>query len=359
MTNAVSIAQSGSNNVTMRNRLINGGMVIDQRNSGASVNLSSSTVFLVDRWAARLGTSTGSTGIRSTTAPAGFINSTLLTIGTGASPSAGTGTNYYNQIIEGFNCADLGWGTANAQPVTLSFWVRSSLTGSFGVCVANNDINPSYPTSYTINAANTWEYKTITVPGPTSGTFATDNTGSLRIIFDWGNGSDYKGTANTWANADYRGGATGTTNICATSGATWYITGVQLEEGTAASPFENRLYGTELALCQRYCYVSIGANSLVAGAAQASDNVYMKYVLPVPMRATPSISFTASVGQPFTISDQYVADFGASSPSVTQAPTNGEISNRVRINGFTGLTTGRWYGGSPNLTGSMTYSAEL
>jgi hypothetical protein len=233
------------------------------------------------------------------------------------------------------------------------------LTGTFGVCVTNNDINPSYPTSYTINAANTWEYKTITVPGPTSGTFATDNTGSLRIIFDWGNGSDYKGTANTWANADYRGGATGTTNICATSGATWYITGVQLEEGTAASPFENRLYGTELALCQRYCYVSIGANSLVAGAAQASDNVYMKYVLPVPMRATPSISFTASVGQPFTISDQYVADFGASSPSVTQAPTNGEISNRVRINGFTGLTTGRWYGGSPNLTGSMTYSAEL
>jgi len=235
-----------------KNRIINGAMVIDQRNAGASVALSSSVVYSVDRFQCRLGTSTSSTAQQSSTVPSGFSKSLLLTIGTGASPSAGAGTGYFSQSIEGFNCADLEWGTANAQPVTLSFWIRSSLIGTFGICVGNDALTRTYPTSYTINAANTWEYKTITILGSTSGSFPTDNTGCVRVMFDWGSGSNYKGTANTWANADYRGGATGTQSICATSGATWQITGVQLEKGSTATSFDYRPIGTELALCQRY-----------------------------------------------------------------------------------------------------------
>jgi hypothetical protein len=284
-----------------KNRIINGDMVIDQRNNGASINLSNTTAYLVDRWETRLGTSTGSTAVRSTTAPAGFTNSVLLTIGTGATPSAGTGSNYFNQKIEGFNVADLGWGTANAQTLTLSFWVRSSLTGNFGVCLTNDAINPSYPTSYTISAANTWEYKTITVPGPTSGTFATNNTGSIRVIFDWGNGSDFKGPANSWANSDFRGGASGTTNICATSGATWFITGVQLEKGSTATSFDVLPYGTELALCQRYCEVLSSATGtlggvgsfITSGVCENTTRVQPYYTFKVQKRAGPSVTLSA------------------------------------------------------------------
>jgi hypothetical protein len=276
-----------------RNRIINGDMRIDQRNAGASVNLSSTAQYTIDRWDVRLGTSTGSTTQQSTTAPAGFTNSLLLTIGTGASPAASAGTGYLDQTIEGFNIADLGWGAAGAKTITLSFWVRSSLTGSFGVCVTNGGINPSYPTSYTISSADTWEYKTITVPGPTSGTFNTNNTDGIRIFFDWGNGSDFKGTANTWANADYRGGATGTTSICATTGATWRVTGVQLEVGSVATPFERRPYGTELNLCLRYFRKTLGTTNTEPSLYAWGNNsqvIGQSWVYPTQMRASPTVT---------------------------------------------------------------------
>jgi|688.fasta_scaffold41391_8 hypothetical protein len=301
MTGAPSIGGAGLGmGMGFRNRIINGAMVIYQRNAGASLSLSSTPTYLVDRWETRLGTSTSSTAQQSSTAPAGFVNSVLLTIGTGASPSASTGTNYFNQKIEGFNCADLGWGTSNAVPVTVSFWVRSSLTGTFGVTVCNDGLTRSYPTSYTISAANTWEQKTITVPGSTSGTFTTNNTGSVRLIFDWGNGSDYKGTANTWANADYRGGATGTQSICATSGATWYVTGVQLEKGSTATAFDYRPIGTESNLCYRYFYrrwhTAANAGNTqtypgsILGVANSTSSLIVGTAFPVPLRATPSFT---------------------------------------------------------------------
>ena len=353
MTFAANLAQSASNNVTMRNKIINGAMVIWQRGTAATADAQ----YSVDRWRfVKINDATESVS-QSTDAPAGFINSLRNTISTGDATIAAGQYSGLEQSIEGLNVADLAWGTANAQPVTLSFWVRSSVTGQYTGNLRNNDSSRRCPFNYTINAANTWEYKTVSVVGDITGTWLTNNGIGVTVTLYAALGSNFlSGSPGVWGG----GFGCGTpVNGIASNGNIFAITGVQLEEGTAASPFENRLYGTELALCQRYCYVSIGANSLVAGAAQASDNVYMKYILPAPMRATPSISFTASVGQPFTISDQYVADFGASSPSVLQVPTNGEISNRVRIGGFTGLTTGRWYGGAPNLTGSMTYSAEL
>ena len=355
---AGTITTSNSPYSTFRNRIINGDMRIDQRNAGASVNLSATSQYTIDRWDVRLGTSTGSTTQQSTTAPAGFTNSLLLTIGTGASPSASAGTGYLDQTIEGFNTADLGWGAAGAKTITLSFWVRSSLTGSFGVCVTNDGINPSYPTSYTINSANTWEYKTITVPGPTTGTFNTNNAGGIRLFFDWGNGSNFKGTADTWANADYRGGATGTSSICATSGATWYITGVQLEVGSVATPFERRPYGTELSLCQRYFYLHSGSTNkaLGAGAATGTTQVNGIVYFPVSMRASPSLYSTLSATDKF----RFNSNVDSNSNSDMSLGDVGLSFAGYSVGGFSGLTTG--YAGAIrryNATGVLGFTAEL
>ena len=158
------------------------------------------------------------------------------------------------QFIEGLNVADLAWGTASAATVTLSFWVRSSLTGTFGGAFSNSASNRSYPFTYTINSANTWEQKTITVAGDTSGTWLTTSGIGIKVWFGLGVGSTYSGTAGSWSGNTYLS-ATGATSVVGTNGATFYITGVQLEAGSAATPFENRSYGTELSLCQRYYYV--------------------------------------------------------------------------------------------------------
>ena len=241
---------SPPNSMGFRNRIINGDMRIDQRNAGASVNITSN-IFVVDRFKGfRSGGAATITGQRSTAVPTGFNNSVVLTVGTGAAPGA-TDYTQFDQNIEGYNVADLGWGTANAQAVTLSFWVRSSLAGTFGVAFRNDAGNRSYVASYTISAANTWEYKTITVAGDTSGTWLTDNNSGIKMTFDMGVGSTYSNTAGAWAGANYFG-LTGGVKLVATAGATFYITGVQLEAGTVASPFERRDYGRELMMCQRY-----------------------------------------------------------------------------------------------------------
>lgn len=253
MTLAVNIAQGASNNVTFRNRIINGACVIDQRNAGASVT-STSNPFTLDRWQAF-----GAPGAKytvqqnagSVTPPVGF--SKYLGVTSSSAYTVTSGDYFFlTQHIEGFNVADLNFGSANASTVTLSFWVRSSLTGTFGGSLANGAQNRSFPFTYTISTANTWEYKTVTIAGDTTGTWATGNTSGLEVNFGYGVGSGLSGTANgTWQAGDYRS-ATGTTSVVGTNGATWYITGVQLEAGTTASPFEYRQYGTELALCQRY-----------------------------------------------------------------------------------------------------------
>jgi hypothetical protein len=205
------------------------------------------------------------TGQRSTTVPSGFVNSTLITSSSAYSVGAGE-VFALSQFIEGFNVADLGWGTANAATVTLSFWVRSSLTGTFGGAIQNGTNARSYPFSYTISAANTFEYKTVTIAGDTSGTWATDNSAGMVVRFGMGVGTTKSGTAGAWASADYRS-ATGATSVVGTSGATFYITGVQLEKGSTATSFDYRPYGNELALCQRYY-----EKSFAAGVAPSAAN---------------------------------------------------------------------------------------
>jgi len=238
-----------------RNRIINGDMRIDQRNAGASVTRAttdSNQLYILDRWDnTKNSNSKAYTIQRSGTAPVGFTSSLLLTITSTNGTNSSTDYNIIRQYIEGYNIADLMWGTANAKPVTFSFWVRSSVIGTYAVCLSIQG-QGNYPATYTVNSANTWEYKTMTVPGPTSGTWPTDNTAGLGIYFDLGIGSSYSTTTNTWTYGQNVFGGSGVTKLTETNGATWYITGVQLEPGTVATPFEHRSFGQELALCQRY-----------------------------------------------------------------------------------------------------------
>ena len=280
---------SADNSLGFRNRIINGAMVIDQRNAGASITPTDGQ-YSVDRWKYTVTQASKLTAQRSTTTATGFVNS-LLTTSSSAYSIVSSDIFILIQNIEGTNLPDLAWGTASAKTVTLSFWVRSSLTGTFGGSIANNARNRSYPFTYTISSANTFEQKTITIAGDTSGTWLTDTDNGIRLSFGLGVGSTYSGTSGAWAAADYRS-ATGATSVVGTNGATFYITGVQLEVGSVATPFERRDYGRELMMCQRYYYriKPDVANGCIAEIAHgtATTNARGRIVFPVTMRTRPT-----------------------------------------------------------------------
>ena len=275
MTQANVLAQLGAQSgPTFRNRIINGAMVIDQRNAGASVTPTSGGIsYPLDRFGSYPNVSSKYSlqqNAGSVTPPAGFTNylgATSLSSYTVGS----TDITPISQFIEGYNIADLGWGTANAKTVTLSFWVRSSLTGTFGGSLTSSGIDYSYPYSYTISSANTWEYKTITIAGPTSGTWNTTNGIGVRVYWSLGAGSTYSGTAGSWSANTYWS-CTGATSVVGTNGATFYITGVQLEVGSSATGFEYRQVTTELQLCQRYFETSFDLGVVPASASSANGS---------------------------------------------------------------------------------------
>jgi len=283
-----SLQAAAASPYVLKNRIINGAMQIDQRNAGASVTPASGA-YTIDRWWHQLSQASKISVQRTGIAPAGFLNSALITSLSAYSVGA---SDYFNivQNIEGFNTADLGWGTANAQTVTISFWVRSSLTGTFGGGVLNSDQSRAYPFVYTISSANTWEYKTVTIAGDTSGTWPKDNGIGLRLSFGLGVGSNFSSTAGSWGSGVYLS-ATGAVSVVGTNGATFYITGVQLEIGTSATPFERRLYNQELANCQRYFYkhASGTSQSIGIGYYFNSGLIATAFNLPVTMRVTPSL----------------------------------------------------------------------
>ena len=292
-------------NMAGKNRIINGDMRIDQRNAGASVTPSNtSKTYTVDRFAYipsqgskfafQQTPSVTETGY-ATRVAAGFTN---YLAATSQSAYAIGSTDYFllGQYIEGFNTIDLAWGTAAAKPVTLSFWVYSSLTGNFGATINNNN-DQSYPVLYNIPVANTWTYVTINIPGATSGTWNKTTGQGIAVQFSLGTGSTYCGTSGVWSGTVYLG-ATGQVNVVGTSGATFFITGVQLEAGSVATPFEHRQYGQELALCQRYYWRNQPTitNSAMFGSgyADSSTRAIFTAPLPVPMRTTPSMGFASA-----------------------------------------------------------------
>jgi hypothetical protein len=277
-------------------------MRIDQRNATTTVN-GTSPFYSVDRWAGNGEAADGVFTLAIANAgPSGFTNSLKATVTTADASLGATQRYLVGQRIEGTNVADLGWGSANAKTVTLSFWVFSSVTGTFGGVLRNSDGDRAYPFTYAINSANTWEQKSITIVGDTSGTWLTTTGLGIGVFFSLGTGTDRSGTAGAW-NGDNNFSATGAVNVMGTLNATWYITGVQLEVGSVATPFERRPYGTELALCQRYYAKSflqgtapaenVGSFAGTAGiiSVNPSTRVLMDVYLPVVMRAAPTVTF--------------------------------------------------------------------
>jgi hypothetical protein len=276
-----------------RNRIINGDMRIDQRNAGASVSVQTTTTYLLDRWSVAASQNSKFSvqqNAGSITPPAGFSNYLGVT---SSSAYSLLSTDYFilSQAVEGFNCSDLSWGTANAAAVTLSFYVYSSLTGTFGGCVTNG--TRVYPFTYATSSANTWTLAKITIPGDTAGTWATSNSTGLIVQFGLGVGTNRSGTAGAWATA-VQNSVTGATSVVGTNGATFYITGVQLEPGSVATPFERRSYGTELALCQRYYYRTDDVWSqynFMANATVGTNFGMTSFAFPVKMRVPPTTTF--------------------------------------------------------------------
>jgi hypothetical protein len=310
-----------------KNRIINGAMVIDQRNAGASVTAVDGT-YTLDRWL----TSTSQSGkysVQQTPSASetgysvrvagGFTNYLAVT---SLSSYSAVSSDYFgiSQYIEGYNIADLGWGTSSAKTITLSFLVYSSLTGTFGGSLRNSANSRSYPFTYSISTANTWTPVSVTITGDTTGTWLTTNGKGISVWFDIGSGSTYKGTANAWASANYVA-PTGTVSVVGTNGATFYITGVQLEKGSTATSFDYRPYGTELALCQRY-YSTAGAIRTV-GASSSTAGIILQISIPVTLRGTPS--FSGSVSQ--------VRAYNATSISIASATysVSGTYDNSVYI----------------------------
>ena len=287
----------------MRNRIINGAMMISQRGTSFSgLTDGNNGAYSLDRWTwSETGTSTGVQTLSqdTTSPPTGFINSLKVLTTTAHAVGSGNGYNI-SQWIEGLNVADLGWGTASAATVTVSFWVKSSLTGTFAGGLVNAAFDTSYVFNYTISAANTWEKKTVIIPGPTSGTFPTDNGRSFRLIFDLGAGSTYQtATTNAWISANVYS-TSGSQSVVGTLNATFNITGVQLEKGSAASAFEYRQYGQELALCHRYftAFVADGGIDnfapLAIGRWYEGTSAQFFFTMPTQMRYPPTLDALAT-----------------------------------------------------------------
>ena len=280
-------AYPSSGPLSNRNKIINGDMRIDQRNAGAAVISNGS--YPVDRFPVANNTDGAFSAQQDSSAPAGFVNSTKITITTADATLGATQRILFYQSIEGTNTADFAWGTANAKTVTLSFWVRSSLTGTFGGSIKNSANNRAYPFTYSISVADTWEYKTVTIAGDTSGTWLTTTGLGVQLLFSLGSGADFSGTAGAWASANYTA-PTGAVSVIGTLNATWYITGVQLEVGSVATPFEHRSYGDELARCQRYYQLFDSA----AGEAYPTGGVGAYAICGVnfiqTMRAAPTVT---------------------------------------------------------------------
>ena len=316
-----------------KNRIINSAMVIDQRNAGASVT-PTTFIYTLDRWyadctvASKYSVEQTITGVL---APAGFTE--YLGVTSLAATSLGAGDFYtIGQVIEGYNIADLAWGSASAATVTLSFWVRSSLTGTFGGVLNNSGGSRAYPFTYTISAANTWEQKTVTIAGDTSGTWLTTNGAGIELKFSLGVGSTYAGTAGAWTGSN-KFGVTSQVNVVGTNGATFYVTGVQLEKGSTATSFDYRPYGTELALCQRY-YQRAG-NGFV-GSFDGSTTVTIAIVekFTQTMRAAPTIAAVSGQNCQFRCVGN---DFNNGAPGLANTGSTLE-GFWTQVTGFTGGT---------------------
>jgi len=332
----------------LRNRIINGDMRVDQRNAGTEVNPAVTSTYYLDRWETisnaaskfKIGQNAGAV-----TPPTGYSKYIGLTSLSAYTVGAAE-VFAVRQLIEGLNISDFAWGTASAATVTLSFWVRSSLTGTFGGSLKNSASDRSYPYTYTISVANTWEQKAVTIEGDTSGTWLTTNGIGINLFFSIGSGATFSGTAGAWASANYTS-ATGATSVVGTSSATFYITGVQLEVGTVATPFERQIYSNQLAQCQRY-FISTRNSSqfgtvLTTGQAVSTSRIVFGGVqFPVVMRADPTLTVYSAAAD----TSGAVVLFNATSTAIGSTFAVASANQQGfwnRVDGSASLTAASWY----------------
>jgi hypothetical protein len=339
VTTVNGLAYPSAGPLSNRNKIINGDMRIDQRNAGAAVT--SSTAYPVDRWITYNATDGAYSGQQSTDVPTGtgFLNSLKYTITTADSSIGATQYAAIVQKIEGYNVADLKLGTANARQFIVSFWVRSSVTGTYGFALKNGANNRAYATTYGINSANTWEYKTLTITGDTTGTWSSDNSTGIDLSWGLGVGSTYTVSANDAWEDGLKFGAVGSTNLFATNGATFYITGVQLEVGSVATPFEHRSYGDELARCQRYyqkLQSTLGDTIVYTGYNASSAVSRGTIYLPVSMRTSPTAVETTGTASDYNIRSGGSTTTCSSVPSFEHANLQ---SIGIQFNVSSGLTS--------------------
>ena len=339
------VSLGAGNASSFKNRIINGAMVINQRSwSGNAVEFG----YTLDRWITFVGGAnlwSVSQNAGSVTPPTGFTNYLGVTSLAATTPAAGE-RNLLCQMIEGYNIADWNWGYSTAKTVTISFWVRSSLTGTFGASINSTAQNVSATFSYTINSANTWEQKSITVTGPTTNPAYWDTTNGrgLWLFFDMGTGANFALDTTWGAGGKYTIGSS-RTNVVGTNGATWYLTGVQVEVGSFATGFDYRSYGTELNLCQRYLpafTAQSGTTGPLPGNATAlGTNCVLIFNHPVPARV-PGTGVTVSSNSHFNFSNNdgnsasTAVSFAAGSPNASQLSITVAVSRGA-------ITTPGWF----------------
>jgi len=343
------VVTTASPSLGRRNIILNGSMAVAQRGTSGSVETSPS--YGVDRFYGIK--QTGTLGwSQETEAPANFKNSLKLT-----NSAVGSGFCQFVQKIEGQNMAHLNFGSSDAQTITLSFYVRSSIAGDYALAFRNAIPNRAYATQYTINTADTWEKKTVTIVGDTSGTWATDNSAGMNII--WGLGSSSTtSTVDQWT-ATTNFFATGSTNWFATNGSTFYITGVQLEVGSVATPFEHRSFGEELLACQRYYQSPITTNTsrtyTVGGRSDGTTGTVFLWPLATIMRAQPSVSQTGTGWRAFLYNTSAGSTEG---PNVLNYSTNAPFLS-LTVGGFSGFTDNRSLNMCPDSLTELSFDAEL
>lgn len=349
-----SLQAAAASPYVLKNRIINGSMQIDQRNAGASVSTSSGTngTFQQDRWKTFVVGTMVVTSQQSSTAPASFVNSIAYTVSTADTSIASGDVYVIEQPIEGLNVSDFGFGTANATTITLSFWVRSSITGTYCGSITNSAENRAYIFSYSITSANTWEQKSITITGDTSGTWLTTNGIGLRVRFTLAAGSTFQGTANTWSASNVVA-TSSQTQWVSTNGATFYITGVQLEIGSTATPFERRMYGQELINCQRYFWKPNNA-FLMQGIT--SNRIATNIFYPAQMRANPTLSLSTTT--PYWESVPYNT-VGSITSGAAEGSKLTSMGGLMSFTGTFGTTPVQSYPGLFGTGTEITFSAEL
>jgi len=283
-----------------KNLIINGAMTVDQRHSGSSftvVNGNSTTGVIADRFRVNEASGAEFTAQRVADAPVGFEYSSKITVSTADASLGSTEFHRIIQPIEGKNISNLNWGTSNAKTLTLTFYVKSSVTGQYYISVFNNVADRTLLKGYTIDSANTWEKKTITIIGDQTGTWLTTNAVGIHLMWSLGTGSTYQSSTLDAYQAGFYMAKSDQVNIAASVNSTWQLTGVQLEVGDVATAFEHEDIGTTLRKCQRYFHRFQSDTNYDAFAPAywlVTTQVFSMYEFPVTMRTQPSLSISAT-----------------------------------------------------------------